>query len=107
MVRAQLDRHVRTLTRLHCHLHHTPQEAPARVMLRTRSKLFSVSFAACLLLMAICPSLSHCASMQKQTQTCAEKVRQEERGHTRGPLFVWAYLGLLKSLQQRGNTVGT
>ena len=45
--------------------------------------------------------------MQKQTQTYAEKVRQEERGPTRGPPFVWAYQGLLKSLQQRGNAVGT
>ena len=35
--------------------------------------------------------------MQKQTQTYAEKVRQEERG----PRLVWAYLGLIKSLQQR------
>ena len=45
-------------------------------------------------------------SMQEQTQTDAEKVRQEGRGHTRGPPFVWAYLGLIKSLQQRGNTAG-
>ena len=44
--------------------------------------------------------------MQKQTQIYAEKVRQEGRGHTRGPPFVWAYLGLVKSLQQRGNAVG-
>ena len=43
--------------------------------------------------------------MQKQTQTYAEKVRQEEQGHTRGPPFMWAYLGLVKSLQQRGNAV--
>ena len=28
-------------------------------------------------------------SMQKQTQTCAEKVRQEGHGHQRGPPFVW------------------
>ena len=34
-------------------------------------------------------------NMQKQTQTYAEKVRQEGRGHTRGPPFVWAYLGLV------------
>ena len=53
------------------------------------------------------------SSPMKQTacrnrrRPCAEKVRQEERGHTRGPPFVWAYLGLIKSLQQRGNTVGT
>ena len=46
-------------------------------------------------------------NMQKQTQIEAEKVRQEARGHTRGPPFVWAYLGLIKSLQQRNNTVGT
>ena len=46
-------------------------------------------------------------SLQKWTQTYAEKVRQEERGHTRGPPFVWAYLGLVNSLQQRDNTVGT
>ena len=47
-------------------------------------------------------------SMQKQTQTREEKERQEERGHTRGRPFVWAYLGLIKSLQERGgNTVGT
>ena len=46
-------------------------------------------------------------SMQKETQTFAEKVRQEGRGHTRGLPFVWAYLDLIKSLQQRGNTVGT
>ena len=37
-------------------------------------------------------------SMQKQAQTYAEKVRQEVRGHTRGPPCVWAYLGLVKSL---------
>ena len=46
-------------------------------------------------------------SMQKQTQTSTEKVRKEERGHTRGPPFVWACLGLIKSLEQRVNTVGT
>ena len=46
-------------------------------------------------------------SMQKQTRTYAVKVRQEEREHTRGPPFVWACLGLIKSLQQRCNTVGT
>ena len=40
-------------------------------------------------------------NMQKQTQTYAEKVRQEGKGHTRGPPFVWAYLGLVKSLWQR------
>ena len=40
-------------------------------------------------------------------QIYAEKVRQEGRGHTRGLPFVWAYLGLIKSLKQRGNTVGT
>ena len=45
-------------------------------------------------------------NMQKQTQTYAEKVRQEAKGHTRGPPFVCAYLGLVKSLQQRGNAVG-
>ena len=45
-------------------------------------------------------------SMQTQTQTYAEKVRQEGRGHIRGPPFVWAYLSLIKSLQQRGNAVG-
>ena len=45
-------------------------------------------------------------NMQKQTQTYAKKVQQEERGHTRGPPFVSAYLGLVKSLQQRGTTVG-
>ena len=44
--------------------------------------------------------------MQKQTQTYAEKVRQEGKGHKRGPPFVWAYLGLVKSLQQRGVAVG-
>ena len=43
--------------------------------------------------------------MQKQMQTHAEKVRQEGSGHTRGPPFVWAYLGLVKSLQERGNAV--
>ena len=36
-------------------------------------------------------------NMLKQTQTCAVKVRQEERGHTRGSPFVWAYLGLINS----------
>ena len=41
-------------------------------------------------------------NVQEQTQTYAEKVRQEGRGHKRGPPFVWAYLGLVKSLQQRG-----
>ena len=45
-------------------------------------------------------------NVQKQTQTYAEKERQEGRGHTRGPPFVWAYLGLVKSLHQRGTTVG-
>ena len=45
-------------------------------------------------------------NMQKQTQTYAEKVRQDWKGHTRGPPFVWAYLGLVKSLQQRGSAVG-
>ena len=45
--------------------------------------------------------------MQKQAQTNAEKVRQEGKGHTRGPPFVWACLGLVKSLQQMGNGVGT
>ena len=39
---------------------------------------------------------------QTQTQTYAEKVRQEVRGRTRGPPFVWAYVGLIMSLQQRG-----
>ena len=39
-------------------------------------------------------------SMPKQTQTYVEKVRQEERGHTRGPPFVWASLVLIKSLQR-------
>ena len=34
-------------------------------------------------------------------------MRQEGRGHTQKPPFVWAYLGLIKSFQQRGNTVGT
>ena len=29
-------------------------------------------------------------NVQKLTQTCAAKVRQEEKGHTRGPPFVWA-----------------
>ena len=42
-------------------------------------------------------------NMQKQTQTHAEKVRQEGCGHKRGPPFVWAYMGLVKSLQQSGN----
>ena len=46
-------------------------------------------------------------SAQKQTQTNAEQVRQEGRGHARGPPFVRAHLGLIKSLQQRTNTVGT
>ena len=46
------------------------------------------------------PSSSEAHSMQKQTRTYAEKVRQEGRGHTREPPFVWAYLGLIKSLQQ-------
>ena len=45
-------------------------------------------------------------NMQKQTQTYAEKVRHEGRGHTRAPPSVWAYLGLVKSRQQRGTTVG-
>ena len=45
--------------------------------------------------------------IQKKTQTYAEKVRQEWRGHTRGPPFVWAYSGLIQSLQQEGNTLGT
>ena len=45
--------------------------------------------------------------MQRQTQTYAGKVRQGGRGHTRGPPLVWAYLGLIKSLQQRGNALGT
>ena len=45
-------------------------------------------------------------NMQKQTQTYAEKVRQDGKGHSRGPPFVWAYLGLVKTLQQRGNAVG-
>ena len=49
---------------------------------------------------------SEADNMQKQTKNYAEKVRQEERGHTRGPPFVWAYQGLVKSLQQRGNAVG-
>ena len=44
-------------------------------------------------------------NMQTQTQTYAEKVRQEGKGHTRGPPFVWAYLGLVNSFQQRGNAV--
>ena len=46
-------------------------------------------------------SNSEADNMQKQTQTYAEKVRQEGRGHTRGPPFVWAHLGLVKSLQER------
>ena len=46
-------------------------------------------------------------SRQKQTQTYAEKVRQEVRRHTQRPLFVWTSLVLIRSLQQRSNTVGT
>ena len=48
-------------------------------------------------------------NMQKQTQTFAEKVRQEEKGHTRGPPFVWCghtWALSIKSLQQRSNAVG-
>ena len=45
-------------------------------------------------------------NMRKQTQTKAEKVRQEKRGQTRGPPFVWVCWRLIKSLQQRSNAVG-
>ena len=45
-------------------------------------------------------------NMQKQTQIHTEKVRQEGRGHTRGPPFVWAHLGLVRPLHQRCNAVG-
>ena len=60
-----------------------------------------------LMLKAILKMQQTTRELTKQTQTYAEKVRQEGRGHTRGPLFVWAYLDLLKALQQRGTTVGT
>ena len=56
-----------------------------------------------LLVKALSPEADN---VQKQTQTCAEKVRQEGRGHTRGPPFVWAHLGLIKAVPQRGNAVG-
>ena len=56
-----------------------------------------------LLIMASSPEADN---MQKQTQTYAEKVRQEWKGHTRGPPFVWAYLGLVKSFQQREKAEG-
>ena len=47
------------------------------------------------------------ANVQKQTPTYAERVRQEGRWHTRGPPFVWAHQGLIRSLQDRSNEVGT
>ena len=50
---------------------------------------------------------SRSGHIQKQTQTHAEKVRQERPGHTRGPPYVWAYLCLVKSLQQMSKAVGT
>ena len=40
-------------------------------------------------------------NMQKQARIYAEKVRFEVRGHTRGPPFVWAYLGLVTGSPER------
>ena len=43
-----------------------------------------------------------CRSRHRPTQRKSDKRGKD----TRGPPFVWAYLGLVKSLQQRGNAVG-
>ena len=56
-----------------------------------------------LLLMASSPEVE---AMRKQTQSDAEAVRQEGRRHTQGPLFVFAFLGMVKSLQETGNVMG-
>ena len=45
------------------------------------------------------------SGQQKQTQTHAEKVRQEGRGHKRGPPFVWDHVGAEE--QRSGNENGT
>ena len=46
-------------------------------------------------------------NMQKQTQTYAEKVRQEGRGHTRGPPSVWGVpgSGQVSSAERHGSGI--
>ena len=77
-----------------------------KAILKTHQAMRDLSSTVCdtLLIKASATKQATCKNRRRPTE---RKVRQEGQGHTRERPFVWAYLGLIKSLQQRCNTVGT
>ena len=45
-------------------------------------------------------------AMSEQTGSYAKLVQEEGRGHKRGPPYIWAWAGLISSLDKRGQVVG-